>query len=936
MNYKTRFRFLILTCLLLPGFRSLAQDNSQEQQNRQAPHDRVTIDLHHVAIADLLNELERQTGYRFFYDTTDFDSTKIDIKADQEPFYKVLDQALAGTDVSYSVDRHQHVFIAKGEAIHTDLPPDFFSRNPADTLALAAGDTVRDYLEETGKQPINTLENKLFVIGDKSTASQPGMIHLAGFTRDLATGEPVVGASVYIENPRIGVFSDRYGYYSITLPKGRHILNIQSIGMKDTRRLLLVYGDGKLNIDLRTQILTLKKVIVSAEKASNVKRTEMGVQKIDIKTIKQVPVVFGETDVLRVVMTLPGVKTVGEASTGLNVRGGSSDQNLILFNDATIYNPAHFFGLFSAFNPEVVKDVELYKSSIPARFGGRLSSVLDISSREGNKKDFAGSAGVGLLTSRLNIEGPIVKDKTSFILGGRTTYANWLLADLPDQYKNSRASFYDLNLNISHEINKKNNLYFTGYLSQDRFNLNNDTTYSYGNKNLSLKWKHLYNNKFYSLISAGYDRYQYNITSTENPVDAYKLGFDINQLYFKAHFNYFLSASHTLEFGVSTLHYKLHPGSYLPVGGKSLVIPDTLQPEQALESALYLSDHYTVNNSISIEGGIRYSVFNYLGPSQVNNYAPGQPITTDNQTGTTTYSSGKIIKTYGGPEYRLSTRFVLTDNLSLKAGYNTQRQYIHMLSNTTAMAPTDIWKLSDPNIRPQYGDQVSLGIYRNFKSNTIETSFEVYYKHINDYLDYKSGAQLIMNPHIETDVLETKGKAYGAELLIKKLTGKLNGWFSYTWSRILLRQNDPNAGELINNGHWYPADYDKPNDATLVGNYRFTHRFSISMNATYSTGRPITLPIAVFNYAGSLRALYSDRNAYRIPDYFRTDFSMNIEGNHKVHQLTHNSWTLGVYNLTGRKNPYSVYYVSENGAVNGYKLSIFGSAIPYVNFNIRF
>ncbi len=774
------------------------------------------------------------------------------------------------------------------------------------------------------------------MIGDKSTAATPGVSHLAGFTRDAATGEPVVGASIYVENPRIGVSSDQFGYYSISLPKGRHILNIQSIGMRDTRRLIIVYSDGKMNIELQNQVLTLKKVIVSAEKASNVKRTEMGVQKIDIRTIKQVPVVFGEADILRVVMTLPGVQTVGESSTGLNVRGGSADQNLVLFNDATVYNTAHFFGLFSAFNPEVVKDVELYKSSIPAKFGGRLSSVLDINSREGNKKEFTGSAGIGLLTSRLNIEGPIVKDKTSFILGGRTTYANWLLADLPDQYKNSRASFYDVNLNVSHEINKKNSLYLTGYLSQDRFNLNNDTTYSYGNRNASLKWKHIYNNRLYSLFTTGYDRYQYAISSTENPVNAYKLDFDINQLYFKAHFNYFLSASHTLEFGVNTLRYELHPGSYLPEGNKSLVVPDTLPREQALESAIYLSDHYTVTNALSLEAGLRYSVFNYLGPRQVNNYEPGQPIITDNLVSTTAYASGKLIKTYGGPEYRLSARYVLTDNLSIKAGYNTQRQYIHMLSNTTAMAPTDIWKLSDPNIRPQYGDQISLGVYENFKSNTIETSIEVYYKRIDDYLDYKSGAQLIMNHHIETDVLETRGQAYGVELLIKKLTGKLNGWFSYTYSRTLLRQDDPNAGELINNGKFYPADYDKPNDATLVGNYRVSHRFSLSLNATYSTGRPITLPIGVYSYAGSLRALYSDRNAYRIPDYFRADFSMNIDGNHKVHQRTHNSWTLGVYNLTGRKNPYSVYYVSENGVVNGYKLSIFGSAIPFVNFNIRF
>lgn len=923
------FHILLMSTawLLLPGRRALAQQTGEQPL--------VSVDFDHINRDSLLRELERQTGYRFYYDTADFDSTRVDIHATQEPLAKVLNQVFSGTGIRWSIDRQHHVFITKGEAI-AGLPPDFFDKRDTGKDRLAAADTLSDYPEEPDRQQPALLENKLYTIGEKNSGSPQGMANIAGYLREDKTGEPVVGASIYIENPRIGVFSDQYGYYSISLPKGRHILNIQSIGMRDTRRLLMINGDGKMNIDLHGQVLALKKVIVSAEKASNIKRTDMGVQKIDIKTIKQVPVVFGEADVLRVVMMLPGVKTVGDASTGLNVRGGSADQNLVLFNDATIYNTAHFFGMFSAFNPEVVKDVELYKSSIPAQYGGRLSSVLDISSREGNKKDITGSAGIGLLTSRLNIEGPIVKDKTSFILGGRTTYANWLLNLLPDQYRNSRASFYDLNLNISYEIDKKNNLFITGYLSQDRFNLNNDTTYSYGNRNASLKWKHIFSNKFFSVLSTGYDRYQYKISSSMNPVDAYKMGFDINQLYFRANFNYFLSAAHTLQFGLSTLHYKLHPGYYQPGDKGSLVTPVVLQSEQALESALYLSDKYSIGAAFSLEGGIRYSLFNELGPAQVNNYAPGLPVTEDNLVSTTAYGSGKTIKTYGGPEYRISARYLLTDNLSVKAGYNTQRQYIHMISNTTAMAPTDIWKLSDPNIRPQYGDQVSLGLYRNFKANTIETSVEVYYKHIQDFLDYKSGAVLVLNPHIETDLIETQGKAYGVELLIKKLTGKFNGWFSYTWSRTLLRQDDPNAGELINNGNYYPANYDKPNDATFVGNYRVSHRFSVSLNTTYSTGRPITLPIGVYWFAGSERTLYADRNTYRIPDYFRTDLSMNIEGNHLVHQRTHNSWTLGVYNLTGRKNPYSVYYVSENGVVNGYKLSIFGSAIPFVNFNIRF
>ncbi|WP_235921187.1 TonB-dependent receptor [Foetidibacter luteolus] len=883
---------------------------------------------------DFLLQLEQQTGYRIYFDTAHLDTLKITLDITKQPLLKVLDQAFANTGIEYAADVDNSIFISRGLKVQTELPAGYFAGN-----RLAIQDTVdrQPALPAPGvkAKPQLAQGSKLYEIG-QSTSAGGGQVTIAGYVRDSKTGEPVIGASVYIENPSVSVLTDQYGYYSISLPKGRHVLNIQSIGMRDTRMQLLAKGDGKLNIDMPAQVMTLKGVTVSAQKARNIKSLQMGAQKIDIAAIKQVPVVFGEADVLRVVLTMPGVKSVGEASTGLNVRGGSADQNLVLYNDATIYNPSHFFGMFSAFNPEVVKDVQLYKSSIPAKYGGRLSSVVEITSREGNKKKLAGSAGIGLLTSRLNLEGPLVKDKSSFVLGGRATYANWLLNLLPDQYKDSKAGFYDINLDIHHEFNKKNTLYLTGYLSSDRFNLNSDTVYKYGNQNISLKWKHIFNNRLYALFTTGYDRYKYDIYSDKNPVNAYSLGFNINQSYFKTHFNYFVNSSHTVEFGISSIYYKLNPGLYQPLGKESLVARDEMESEQGLESAVYIGDRYTINNNLSVEGSVRYSLFGFMGPHTVNYYAPGLPKTEDNMIESKAYESGKFIKTYGGPELRLSARYAFSNTVSVKAGYNTQRQYIHMLSNTAAMAPTDIWKLSDPNIKPQYGDQVSVGLYKNFKSNTIETSIEVYYKRIQDYLDFKSGAVLVMNHHIETDVMNTKGKAYGVELLVKKSTGKLNGWFSYTYSRTLLRMNDPASGEVINRGMWYPTNYDKPHDVTLTGNYKFSHRFSISLNSTYSTGRPITLPIGRFYYAGGQRTLFADRNAFRIPAYFRTDFSMNIEGNHKVHQKTHNSWTIGVYNLTGRKNPYSVYFTSEDGLINGYKLSIFGSAIPYINFNIRF
>ncbi|HEY8894193.1 MAG TPA: carboxypeptidase-like regulatory domain-containing protein [Niastella sp.] len=894
---------------------------------------RVNLELKEAPIDSLITELETQTGYHIYYDPAHFDSLRVSISVTNISLQKVLELVFANTEYHFAIPEKQaYVFLTRGAIIKTSLPPGFFSNTTPDSLQ----GTTPFYGDRKKVRTDASIENKLFEIGIRNNNPGTGSVAMAGYVRNIKTGEPVAGAIITLATPAITVATDQYGYYSIMMPKGRHIITIQGIGMKDTRRQVMVYSTGNFDIDMDERVTSLKEVIVSAQKLANVRSVQLGTDRLTIKAIKQVPTAFGEADILKAVLMLPGVKTVGEASTGFNVRGGSSDQNLILFNDATIYNPSHFFGFFSAFSPEVVKDVELYKSSIPSKYGGRLSSVLDISTREGNKKNFAGVAGIGLLTSRITLEGPIKKDKTSFILGARTTYANWLLKLLPDEYEQSKASFYDVNLNISHQFNKKNNLYITGYLSRDKFNLNSDTAYSYSNRNISVKWKHTFSNKLTMVLTGGFDHYDYSIGSDKDSLFAYKMKFDINQYNFKSDFNWYINANHTIDFGISSIRYRLSPGTYEPNSKTSLVAKDVMETEHALESAAYISEKWNITDELSLQAGLRYSLYNFLGPKAVNEYTPGLPVTEDNLVQTKNYAKNKFIKTYQGPEYRLAVRYGLTQSLSLKAGYNSLRQYIHVLSNTTAISPTDIWKLSDPNIKPQTGDQVSFGIYKNFKSNTIETSAEVYYKNIKNYLDYKSGAQLVLNHHIETDVMSTRGKGYGVELLVKKQNGKLNGWISYTWSRILLKMEDSTKGEIINGGKYYPANYDKPHDITMVGNYRFSHRFSVSLNVTYSTGRPITLPIGRFYYAGSWRALYADRNAYRIPDYFRTDLSMNIEGNHKVHQKTHNSWTIGIYNLTGRKNPYSVYYVSENGLINGYKLSIFGSAIPFVNFNIRF
>ena len=883
-----------------------------------------------------VRDIEAGSPYHFYYDPAELDSFRVTAIADQLSLSQLLELLFKNSLIHYAIDTTGRVFITSRFIISTGLPAGFFAASQ--TAGIDTGKAFSGEEELPAKEKLKVSpENKLYEIGTRGPKSGQGSATLAGYVRDSKSGEAIIGASVYVDTPAIGVVTDQYGYYSINLPRGRHVLKISSAGMKDTRRQIIVYSDGKLPIELQEYVASLKAVIVSAEKTSNTKSLQMGISRLNIKTIKQVPVVFGEADILKVVLTLPGVTSVGEGGNGFNVRGGATDQNLILFSDATIYNPSHLFGFFSAFNPDVVKGIELYKSAIPEKYGGRLSSVLDVTGRDGNSRKWSGNAGIGPLTSKITLEGPLKKETTSIIAGFRTTYSDWLLKKIPDDaYKNSRAGFYDANLHISHTINEKNSVYLTGYLSADRFNLANDTTYKYSNRNANIKWKHNFSNKLYGIFTGGFDRYDYSVASRLNEINSFKLAFDINQSYFRADFSYSPNYRHTISFGLNTIYYKLHPGSYNAIDSQSLVVQNTVPAEQALESALYLGDRFAITPKLSLNAGVRFSVYNYLGAHDEYNYVPGLPRDVKTIRDTSHYTAGKLINTYMAPEIRLALRYQLSDSMSVKLSFNTMQQYIHMLSNTVAVSPTDTWKLSDPHIKPQQGAQLSLGLYRNFQSNKIETSLEVYYKQMVHFLDYKSGAQLVLNHHIETDVINTRGKAYGIELLIKKNEGRINGWLSYTWSRTFLQQDDPIAGQVINQGKYYPASFDKPHNINLIGNYRFSHRYSMSLNVVYSTGRPITLPIAVFRLDGVYSLLYSDRNQYRVPDYFRTDLSFMIEGNHKIKQRLHNSWSFGVYNLTSRQNPYSVYFVQENGKIKGYKLSIFGTAIPFVTYNIKF
>ena len=682
----------------------------------------------------------------------------------------------------------------------------------------------------------------------------------------------------------------------------------------------------------------LAEIVVVGGRQSAVKNMMMGAEKFKPQILKNIPSALGESDIMKIVLTMPGVTTVGEASSGYNVRGGATDQNLILFNGGTVYNPSHLFGLFTSFNSDAVEDVELFKSSIPVEYGGRISSVLRVNSKEANMQKLTGSASIGALTSKANLEIPIVKDHVSLLLNGRTTYSDWMLKKLPEKsgYKNGTANFYDFGGALTWRINSMHRLKVFGYWSNDKFAFSTKDNYGYQNRNISAEWRSILNEKVTATLSAGLNHYDYFNEDNNTPTMAARLSFGIDELWGKLHFRHRLTDNQSLSYGLSVQQYDVQAGKYEPVGERSRITTDQLEREKALESAAYIDYERSLTEKLSVSAGLRYSMFNALGPRDVNIYDEGD-LPSEGTLLETRHETG-IIKTYHAPELRLSTRYALQENLSLKAGFNTMHQYIHKVSNTLIMSPTDIWKLSDLNIKPQSGWQAAAGIYHETADKKYEFSAEVYYKHISDYLNYRNSAVLLMNHHLETDVISTKGKAYGIELQAKKPTGKMNGWVSYTFSRSLLRQDDKRVETPLNDGDWYPAEYDRPHEVKAVINYKFTERYSLSSNFNYATGRPTTLPAGQYYDSSNRKYMpyYTDRNTYRIPDYMRLDLAFNIEPTHKLTSFLHTSFSMGLYNALARKNAYSIYYVTEGGRVKGYKLSVFGTAIPYISLNIRF
>ncbi|MFT5984505.1 MAG: hypothetical protein ACI9RM_002971, partial [Ulvibacter sp.] len=571
-----------------------------------------------------------------------------------------------------------------------------------------------------------------------------------------------------------------------------------------------------------------------------------------------------------------------------------------------------------------------------AKFGGRLSSVFDIKTKDASVEKLSGEASIGPVTANLVLEIPVLKEKSAILVGGRATYSDWILRSLDNEELNkSKASFYDFIAKYNHRFDENNDLKVTGYYSKDAFSITSDSIYGYSNRLATVNWGHKFNDENRGELIFTNSQYKFNIDFDGQTNTDFELGYVINESELKLNLKHFRNA-HSIDYGFSSKIYNVSPGFIDPKNSESIVESVTVPDERALESALYISDIYKVSDELSVNAGVRFSIFNALGASAQNIYQEGLPKSEGTLIETKEFGKNEVIKTYAAPEFRVAARYFIKPDFSIKGSFNTNYQYIHTLSNNTTVSPIDTWKLSDINIKPQHAAQYSLGLFKNFNENAIELSLEGYYKRMDDILDYKVGAQLLLNQNIEREVLQGDGKAYGIEVLLKKTKGRLNGWIGYTYSRSFVRLDGDSPEETVNNGDFFPSNYDKPHDFSVVGNYKLTRRYSLSANFVYQTGRPVTIPVGNFVVNGSEFVFYSDRNSFRIPDYYRLDISVNIEGNHKIKKFAHSFWNISIYNVLGRNNPYSVFFVTEDGEIKAYQSSIFSIPIPTITYNFRF
>ncbi|MEL6304178.1 MAG: TonB-dependent receptor [Bacteroidota bacterium] len=766
---------------------------------------------------------------------------------------------------------------------------------------------------------------------------------VSGTLTDQQNGETLFGSTVFLKGTTIGVVTNEYGFYSLTAPAGKYSLVFSYLGYQDVVRDIDLTKNQKLDIELQSTSYQLTEVEVTAEEPERalLRKPEMSVSKLNISTVKQMPVVLGEVDVIKSLQVLPGVTANGEGSAGFHVRGGAADQNLVLLDEAIIYNTSHLLGFFSVFNADAVKDLKLYKGEIPARFGGRVSSVLDVRQKDGNRKNFALTGGIGVISSRLAAEGPLFEDKGSFLVAGRSSYLDVLLKLAGEK---NTAGFYDLNLKANYELGEKNRLFLSGYFGRDNFNLEDSFNSSYGNASGNLRWNHIFNDRLFSNLSLIYSNYDYNLD-----IDDFELDWDssIRNFNLKYDLKYYLSDRFKLDFGVSTISYLFNPGEIRPTSETSSVNPLKLDEKRALESGVYVNAEHKLSDRLTAQYGIRFSHFMRLGGQSLSVYENNQPLVYDETRriylrtepiGETEFAKSDRIATFQNFEPRAALAYQLNENSSVKLGYSRAAQYIHLLSNTASVTPLDVWAPSGKFIEPQLSNQYALGYFRNFKDKMFSMEVEVYYKDVDNRIDYIDGSDLIGNNTIETEILNGESRAYGLEFLFRKNEGPLTGWLAYTLSKS--EQRTPGGiagGPGINNGQWYNTPFDRTHDFSMTAAYRLSDKWSLGANAIFQTGRPVTYPNGQYEYEGISIASFGLRNADRLPAYHRLDVSATYRPNRRPDKRWKGEWVLSVYNLYNRKNAAAISFGQnfETGANEATRTAIFG-IVPSLTYNFKF
>ncbi|WP_040299520.1 TonB-dependent receptor [Arcticibacter svalbardensis] len=750
---------------------------------------------------------------------------------------------------------------------------------------------------------------------------------VSGTIRDAETGETLIGATARLQggSQSPSTSSNAYGFYSLSGNKGEYMVSVTYLGYQTFSQKIVLNSSLKLNIELKTNKAVLDEVVISSRdrKDENVRSPQMGLDKLDMKTLDNVPVLFGEKDILKTIQLLPGVKSGGEGNTGFFVRGGAADQNLILLDEATVYNSSHLLSFFSTFNSDAIKDVSLYKGGMPAQYGGRLSSVLDVKMQDGNNKEFGVEGGIGLIASRLKVEGPIVKDKGSFMISGRRTYIDVLLKASGDSALNTTTlNFYDINAKANYKFNDKNTVYLSGYFGKDNIGIRDLFANDWGNTTATVRLNHVFNSRLFSNTSFIYNKYNYTIELLDEDNNA-RVSALIRDYNFKEDLQYF-SNKHIIRFGLQATHHRIAP-SDITTSGNSSFNPSSVENRYGVELAGYVSDEWKVSDQFNLLYGLRVSSFSLLGPGTINTYSAGGDIETS-----TTYGKGEFVKTFVYPEPRFSASYSINKENSVKASYNRNTQNIHILTNANTSSPTDQYVMSSNNIAPEIADQVALGYFKNSSDNSFEFSAEVYYKWLQNQIDYKDGAELTANANVESELVYGKGRAYGLELYAKKTKGKLTGWISYTLAKTE-RQFDE-----INKGNYFPAKQDRTHDLSLVGMYDLSSRWSLSANYIYSTGNAVTFPSGKYNVGGLTTYYYTERNANRMPYTSRLDISATLKG--KETKKFSSSWNFGVYNALNRKNPYAIQFrdkENDPSRTEAVQVSLFG-IIPSVTWNFKF